>query len=322
MNDFTLVASYQNDNNSVRLVWDSTTIVTTQYEIYTSRNSQGPWSLIGKVSKNISAFTHQNVSSTSRNFYIVKTNTFIPQKNEVYSSNLLLVSPIAILSIKDAASVANPTLITDNDLLVDWEPKSVNILTMLGLFVYENADGAAGITEISILAPSNREGFDIEYTSDLVTLNFPNLVSLTEGAYFYIYAGDSLVTVNAPLLQSSQFNDIQISSNDLLTTVNFNSLQQAGNDIRIDNNSSLVDLTFPSLTILTGSLHLSDNALSQASVDSILATLVGCVDGSGDPWANTLDISGGTNAGPSNIESGSNYYILQTVRGAQIYWND
>lgn len=210
----------------------------------------------------------------------------------------------------------------DNEYLVEWEPSNIDALRYLGLWAVSDPS-LAGITTLNILARSNSSAMIIGYASDLTTLNFPNLTTLTKqldnNGYLYIEYNPVLTTINFPKLNSANQFDLYIDNNSNLTTVNFPLLNSfTGADFYINDNPNLTSVDLSSLnissntniqihdnpnlttikvpTILTGdSFNFSNNALNQGTVDSILQALVysGVSDGG-------IDIAGGSNAVPNS----------------------
>lgn len=111
----------------------------------------------------------------------------------------------------------------------------------------------------------------------------------------YLSRGTS-TTISFPSLT---FASISISQFANLTTISFPVLTKVGQamgSISINVNSLLTTINFPVLTSFPSSsyVNLTDNALSEATVDHILAKLAATTAING-----TLNIYGGTNAVPS-----------------------
>ena len=202
----------------------------------------------------------------------------------------------------------------DNEYLVEWEPSNIDALQYLGLWAFSDPS-LAGITTLNVLARSNSSGMIIQYASDLTTLNFPNLTTLTKqldnNGYLYIEYNPVLTTINFPKLNSANQFDLYIDNNSNLTTVNFPLLNSfTGADFYINDNPNLTTIKVP--TILTGdSFNFSNNALNQTTVDNILQALV--YSGVSDGYIN---LQGGSNAVPN----ATNVTILQN-RGWGVYTN-
>jgi hypothetical protein len=203
----------------------------------------------------------------------------------------------------------------DNEYLVEWEPSNIDALQYLGLWAFSDPS-LAGITTLNVLATSNSERFvDIEYASDLTTLNFPNLTTLTKqldnNGYLYIENNPVLTTINFPKLNSANQFDLYINDNSNLTTVNFPLLNSfTGADFYIYNNPNLTTITVSSI-LVSDSLYFYNNALNQTTVDNILQALV--YSGVSDGYIN---LEGGSNAVPNP----TNVTILQN-RNWNVYTN-
>ena len=170
----------------------------------------------------------------------------------------------------------------DNEYLVEWEPSNIDALQYLGLWAFSDPS-LAGITTLNILARSNSSAMIIGYASDLTTLNFPNLITLTS----QLDNNSNLTTVNFPLLNISANADIEIYDNPSLTTITVSSI------------------------LVSDYLYFYNNALNQTTVDNILQALV--YSGVSDGYIN---MTGGTNAVPN----ATNVTILQN-RGWGVYTN-
>jgi len=206
----------------------------------------------------------------------------------------------------------------DNEYLVEWEPSNIDALQYLGLWAFSDPS-LVGITTLNILATSNSERLvDIEYASDLITLNFPNLTTLTKqldnNGYLYIEYNPVLTTINFPKLNSANQFDLYINDNSNLTTVNFPLLNSFtggdGGDFEIYNNPNLTTITVSSI-LVSDYLYFPNNALNQATVDNILQALV--YSGVSDGYIN---LQGGDNAVPN----ATNVTILQN-RNWDVYTN-
>lgn len=275
---------------------------------------------------------------------------------------------------------------------MQWEPRSLDLVSMIGYFSYGNLPG---ITKIRFLQSQSVAGFDFEHGTALVELDFPNLTDIdpanSQSGYFYLSDMVGMTTVYAPLLQTvayklnvtyctslpqvsfpallsvgnSAFNQtLVISNNDLLVSVslplfttcnghfwindnlvlttisipslssvsgsfqcknnpvlsslNAPSLSSVGSDFLASGNTSLASIGLASLTTLSGWFDASACALSQASVDGILAKLVSIAT-----YGNVgehISLDGGTNSAPSSTAPGSDYAIL-VGRGAVVSVN-
>jgi hypothetical protein len=176
-----------------------------------------------------------------------------------------------------------------------FESSTPDIFNLVGLYGLVNVNDLAGVSDLTINATTNREGYQFDNCLDIVSMSFPNLVSLTGGAPLGITRCPSLTTLLVPKLVSIEtFMDIEETG---LTAINFASLQSLPlNGTFIFGNPSLVDLSLPLLEYVNGGRYnFDENALSAASVNAILARAVsfpGYVSGK-------IDIDGGTNSPPT-----------------------
>ncbi len=123
--------------------------------------------------------------------------------------------------------------------------------------------------------------FGLKGVSGLPILSFPNWVTCSNG--FFIDGNPDVLSVSAPLLIG------------------------AGASGSIQNHPLLTSIDIPMFVFSDAQeYYFSGNALSQASVDQILAQ---CVASSGFN-SGTVELSGGTNAAPSSVAPGSDYDIL------------
>jgi hypothetical protein len=139
-------------------------------------------------------------------------------------------------------------------------------------------------------------GYDDVWVKDnpsLVVQNFP--VLMTIGGSYEVSNNLLLTTLTQPMLAMvSDF--VLIDTNPQLSSVNISALLSSPNGVTINNNASLTTITIGvALNVTIGGLYdFSDNALTQASVDDILAKL-----DSGGLSGRLLTLFGGTNATPS-----------------------
>lgn len=169
----------------------------------------------------------------------------------------------------------------------------------VGLFVYDNAAGLPGITDLTVLLQTNREGIDFQICPDLVALRFPNLTAITEGGYLIITGCTSLQTISLPLLQTvpTGNGNLDIDSNPALTSVDLSGLASlnggAGDAGVFNNNDALVNLAFPSLVSVVNTLQCGGNAVLQSLAFPVLTTWTGGfgLNANTNPALETIDIS-------------------------------
>lgn len=196
-------------------------------------------------------------------------------------------------------------------------PSSINPALVLGLFAFNAANILDGVESIVILDAACNEGYDIEGGDTLNALEFPNLTSLGPDSQLYLDSLPAVGDLAFPVLSTA--GAIHIANMDTLGTLAFPSLlnckalqafgsgilfsltapllQTVNGAIYIPNSSSLTTLAFPALTTLDGALIATGCAFDQATVDGLLAMLIGI-----PAWAPaglTCDLSGGTSAAPS-----------------------
>lgn len=144
-------------------------------------------------------------------------------------------------------------------------------------------------------------GFDIEDTTTLESVSFPNLVSCdplnTQQGLMYFGANAALESLDFPALTiSSRFF---VVSNPLITSVNlplFVNVSDPTTNFRIDGNSSLVSLSLPSFVpTLNMVYNFTNNALDAASVNGLLARFVA----SAGFVAGVIHLEGGGNVAPT-----------------------
>jgi hypothetical protein len=131
----------------------------------------------------------------------------------------------------------------------------------------------------------------------------------------YIFFWNSLETIDFGSLTIAK-DDVQISSNSSLNSLDISSLEEiGGGSFDIYNNSSLTTLDISSLTTFDGGVNMFNNAFTQATVDGILNQLANVV-----VLANqNVDLSGGTNAAPS--VTGATYVATLVGNGCTVTTN-
>lgn len=159
------------------------------------------------------------------------------------------------------------------DFQIDWTPGNLNLGEMLGVFTYNNIPG---ITSLNFRQATALVGFDIEGMSDLLTVTFPNLISVDPARLYSSF----LIVSNCPLIQA----------------IAFPLLQQSNGGIICETNAQLVNVSIPVFVPFNNTNILFDGcALSAASVNHILAR---CVLNAGYN-SGLINLSGGTSAAPT-----------------------
>lgn len=177
------------------------------------------------------------------------------------------------------------------DMQVAWTPTNVDFPSHFQYSLFHDA----GISDLQLLPTTVLGGgMDIEGTTSLVTLSWPNLVSAT-GTTCYFY----------------------MSNNSGLTTLSFPNVVTLENGITCSGNANLANVSMPNFLPTADSvINFFGGALNASSVDHILARCVA------NPAYNSgpLDLSGGTNSAPSSTAPGSDYAIL-VARGVTVTVN-
>ncbi len=150
-----------------------------------------------------------------------------------------------------------------------------NLLNKIGLFTFGNL---AGITSASLTMTTSGAGFDIEGTTELTSIIWPNLVS-----------------VDPTGLQDGY---ITISGNSHLTTLTFSALvtTNLNTDFTISGNPLLTLISLPAYVPQAGQmLVFTNNKLTAACVNAILARCVASAGFTGG----AVKLNGGTSAAPT-----------------------
>lgn len=202
------------------------------------------------------------------------------------------------------------------DAVIEWEPSSVKFFSKTGMKFYDNDE----VTSLSLNMEEMLRSIYIEGMGSLASLSFPNLVSfLNDGSnpVFSISDCVSLVSIDFPKLALIETN-LGIWGCPNLTTINLPALEEARGlyiessamtsldlsalvtigemNIGIMGNTVLESIDLSSLVpISKGKFYFSENALTAASVNAILARFVA----NAEFVLGTVDLSGGTNAAPT-----------------------
>lgn len=214
---------------------------------------------------------------------------------------------------------------------------SLTSISAPDLLVCASISSSTGIPLASISMPNLLKitsGLVISPSSGgvLATLNLPNL-NQVQGAVA-IQNHSPLTTISLPKLEnifSSSGTPINITGNTALTSINLSSLEYLGLNsgtapIAITGNTALTTINIDALKYLqiptSAGVNFSNNALSQATVDHILAVFAAMDGTSGKSnfgTGKTLTLTGGTNATPSNAGVASANIIR--ARGATVNTN-
>jgi hypothetical protein len=231
-----------------------------------------------------------------------------PQLLEVDLPILGLVSggiSISTNSVLDIINLPNVTEtrslgVASNSSLTSIDVDSlVNCTGVLG--IYENP----ALTSFLITSLEETDGFTFTNNDSILALNAPTLVTAggsSESARgLEVSQNDSLLTCDFSSLESTSSQrfsanggSLDISFNNSLTSIDLSSFQTAnGQGISIEDNAQLTDITFNPSGFAASIYRFRNNSLSQATVDSLLVSLVAF----GGP-ASQVNISGGTNSAP------------------------
>lgn len=181
------------------------------------------------------------------------------------------------------------------DMQVAWTPTNLKLGEELGFFTFGNLPG---ITSVTFNQTTSVAGFDIESTTQITSLSFPNLVSIdpldSQNGGLYAVSNSSLTSISTPLLQSAWI--IGIRGNATLASLSFPSLTTTPGQFDVENNPLLTTISFPNWKpVNLANVVATGCALTAASVNHILAR---CVSNAGFVLG-SVDLSGGTNAAPS-----------------------
>lgn len=134
--------------------------------------------------------------------------------------------------------------------------------------------GLIGITSLTWRATTSTGPIQLSSSSELVTFSAPNLTTLTDSLYDYSYITDNPILESCSLPVFAPTGSLDIKNNPSLTTIDVSGLSGAANNINF---------------------NFSNNALSAATVNHILARLVA----NANYVTGYVDLSGGTNAAPT-----------------------
>ena len=225
------------------------------------------------------------------------------------------------------------TELTFNDLegmTGTFTPSTMAALTSLSLPNLSYVGGEftpntmAALTTLSLPNLSYVTGtFNPTTMAALTTLSLPNLSYV--GSSFGVGNMAALTTISLPALRYlGNFTGFSLSLTsglNALTTVSLPALERITGAISVSAAPALTAFTLPTDGRFTGggtSVSITGAALTQASVDNILQAHAS-LDGTNGTtsWVNTLNLSGGTSAAPSNLGStttaGSNFVCAGTT---------
>lgn len=206
---------------------------------------------------------------------------------------------------------------TYQDMQVAWTPANLKLGENIGFFTF--GDFVDPIPNIVFQATTSASGYDLESNTQILSVSWPNLVSVdpsnVQGGYILLRGLTNLASCSAPLLQTS--SGFAITSGSALTSLSLPSLLTA--DLFIAGNALLTSVSVPLWKPTIGrTVDLTINALDTASIDHILSR---CVAQANYGLANEhISLNAGTNSAPSSTAPGSDYAIL-VGRGAIVAVN-
>jgi hypothetical protein len=232
-----------------------------------------------------------------------------------------IAGPVLFDTCAALDTVALPLLTACTTLTVENCDALVTLsLPLLGSVTSMSVANSSDITEVSLPALAASYGavtFDTCPALDTLTLTvLARCAALT-------IDGTALVTISLPAL--SRVAAWTVANCTVLTDVSAPSITTAtGNITMSDTNGAIENVTLGAIgtTLALLDIDISGQALTEASVDAILALLVS-LDGTGSTtlWGagRTLDLSGGTSAAPS--VTGAADALVLTGRTATVTTN-
>lgn len=158
------------------------------------------------------------------------------------------------------------------DMQVAWTPTNLKLGENLGFFTFGDIPG---ITSITFNQSMDLAGFDIENTTTITSLSWPNLTSIdpssVQSGYLDLETNSGLTAISLPLL-ATVAGLLGIDGSDALATISIPSLTACGR-LNINSNSALTSFSAPSLQTVGGILTVNSNAII-TSVN--LASLTTC----------------------------------------------
>lgn len=169
----------------------------------------------------------------------------------------------------------------------------------LGTFIYGDIPT---LTKLSFNQSSVIAGFDLESTTTVTEIDFPNLVSIDP---LDIQSGSLIIAVNSSLsaIKLDQLSYVSytltIGGNVSLLSLDLHSLVHVGGTFRLSGNSNLASVDLSSYVPTDGkAIDLTGCALNAATIELILrrCVLAGVT-------TCTISLQGGTNAGTASLNA-------------------
>lgn len=148
------------------------------------------------------------------------------------------------------------------DFGVDWTPSNIDLTAEMGMWAFINPE-LQNITDLTINHTSQREEYDIEGTTSLVHLSFPNLVSFPDASLFFLSNNQALTSLSMPKLVSTpgpSGGGFTIQQHSVLTSLSFPSLTGALGVVLIEANVGLTSVSFPALTHTDAAFSVDANS--------------------------------------------------------------
>lgn len=146
------------------------------------------------------------------------------------------------------------------------------------------------LTEIDLPLLANGVVFDFPRNA-VSTMSFPSLTTILSS--LAIASSPNLTSISLPVLNDPVNNpNLVFQENPALTSILLPALSTI-NVIQVIDNPLLTTFSLPSLVSTSGTMTLTGNAFSAATVNAMLAKLVAI------GYTGLLDMSGGTNAAPT-----------------------
>lgn len=141
--------------------------------------------------------------------------------------------------------------------LLSWEPASLDLTSMIGLFTFGDLPG---ITKITYSGEGTIAGFDLESMNDVTDISFPNLLSVDpsniQGGGLYILTCPALLRVSTPKLAIIGGAQYQVKQHPLLRSIDASSLTTIATHLSVEQNASLTNLLIGNLAWVGGSIQI------------------------------------------------------------------
>lgn len=241
----------------------TTQLLSVPYALYANSSgnsqSQGKTSIV--ITGNIT--DAQAAAQIAKEFGAYTENVYIRNTIGLTTLDLSAISSLINLGISENA---NLTTINVNNLSAIYEycniynNKSLNVLSF----------------PLLNITPSNGE-FVIEQNPVLTSMSFSTLINMS--SFFSIRNNAVLNTISFPVLAT--FNEVSISNNPKIQTLNFPQLTSILSEYSISYNLSLASIGLPSLTSIKQYINLRENALPSSQINVLLKKMLTVTPSSG-----------------------------------------